>query len=99
MMSQQVEDFVGTDLGRTLANTAATKLIMGVEESALEMVADVFKLKPEEVSLLNPSKKGRGVLLSSGGERSGIAIRPGRYIMDLSDTSRAASFLQSVATG
>ncbi len=34
MCSQQVHDFVGTDLGRTLVATAATKVILGVEEAA-----------------------------------------------------------------
>src|SRR5207302_4618030 len=35
MCSQRIEDFVGTDLGRTLAATAATKVILGSEESAV----------------------------------------------------------------
>src|SRR5207237_8276515 len=35
MCSQRVDDFIGTDLGRTLAATAATKLLLGSEEAAI----------------------------------------------------------------
>jgi hypothetical protein len=94
MCSQRVEDFVNTDLGKTLAATASTKLILGTEEASVEAVRDVFKLRPEEVAAISPIQQGRGVLLASG-QRTVVSIMPGAGIMILSDTSTAASMPQT----
>ena len=88
MASQKVEDFVDTDLGRTLSATAATKVVLGVEESVVDQAAEVFRLHPEEVRALNPISPGRGVILS-GQERTVVHIVPGAAIMMLADTSSA----------
>ena len=88
MMSQRVEDFVGTDLGRTLASTAATKLILGTEEAVVQDVKDVFNLRDEEVEAINPMVQGRGVLLC-GSERTVVNVLPGNAIMALANTSSA----------
>ena len=88
MASQKIEDFVKTDLGRTLAATAATKLVLGSEEAVIEDVAEVFHLNGEEIRALNPMMQGRGVLLS-GSERTVVHIIPGTAIMSLADTSGA----------
>ena len=90
MMSQRVEDFVRTDLGRTLAATASTKLILGTEEAVVEEVADVFKLRDEEKAAINPMQQGRGVLLC-GPDRTIVHVVPGAMIMALSDTSGSIS--------
>jgi hypothetical protein len=86
MCSQQVQDFVGTDLGRTLVATAATKVILGVEEAALADVRDVFGLRDDEVAAINPSLQGRAVLLS-GAERTVVMIVPGPALLALSQSS------------
>ena len=86
MCSQQVHDFVGTDLGRTLVATAATKIILGVEEAALAEVRDVFALNADEVAAISPSMQGRAVLLS-GAERTVVAIVPGPALLALSQSS------------
>ncbi|MFN2569845.1 MAG: VirB4 family type IV secretion system protein [Candidatus Dormibacteria bacterium] len=86
MCSQRVEDFVRTDLGRTLSATASTKLILGTEEAVIEEVAQVFKLRSEEASAINPMAQGRGVFLS-GAERTIVNVLPGPAILALSDTS------------
>jgi hypothetical protein len=86
MCSQQVHDFVGTDLGRTLVATAATKIILGVEEAALAEVRDVFALNADEVAAISPSVQGRAVLLS-GAERTVVAIVPGPALLALSQSS------------
>jgi hypothetical protein len=86
MCSQRVEDFVSTDLGRTLAATASTKLVLGAEEAAVRDVIEVFKLRPEEAAAINPMAQGRGVLLC-GAERTVVNIVPGNAIMGLADTS------------
>jgi hypothetical protein len=101
MCSQRVEDFVGTDLGRTLAATAATKLLLGTEEAALVDLKEVFALGADELSAVNPPSVGRGVLVS-GGERTVISILPGPAILALAETTpvwrpRAAPPLHPVA--
>jgi type IV secretory pathway VirB4 component len=89
MCSQRVEDFIATDLGRTLSATAATKLLMGVEEAALPEVRKVFDLRGEEVVALHPPLQGRGVLIS-GSERSVIRVLPGVAVLALSTTGQQA---------
>ncbi|MFZ0921072.1 MAG: DUF87 domain-containing protein [Candidatus Dormiibacterota bacterium] len=89
MCSQQVQDFVGTDLGRTLVATAATKVILGVEEAALAGVRDVFGLSDDEIAAINPPLQGRAVLLS-GGERTVVAIVPGSAVLALAHSSPEA---------
>ena len=89
MCSQQVQDFVGTDLGRTLVATAATKVILEVEEAALAGVRDVFGLSDDEIAAINPPLQGRAVLLS-GGERTVVAIVPGSAVLALAHSSPEA---------
>ena len=96
MCSQRVDDFVSTDLGRTLAATASTKLILGTEEASVEQVGEVFKLTREELASINPILQGRGVLIS-GAERSVVRVVPGTAIMALSDTSTALSAVYNTA--
>ena len=86
MCSQQIHDFIGTDLGRTLVATAATKIILGVEEAALADVRDVFGLREDEVAAINPSVQGRAVLLS-GAERTVVSIVPGPALLALAQSS------------
>jgi Helicase HerA, central domain len=75
MCSQRVEEFVATDLGRTLASTAATKLVLGVEETVAEKVRSIFELADDECSALTPPVAGRGVLVS-GHERTIVQVTP-----------------------
>lgn len=89
MLSQRVEDFVRTDLGRTLVSTSSSKLVLGTEEAVLDDVREVFKLRDEEVAAISPSSPGRGVLIA-GAERTVVDIVPGPAIMALADTGSGA---------
>ncbi|MDQ6856699.1 MAG: DUF87 domain-containing protein [Candidatus Dormibacteraeota bacterium] len=98
MLSQRVEDFVRTDLGRTLAATSSSKLVLGTEEAVVDEVRDVFKLRDEEVSAICPSVPGRGVLLA-GAERAVVSVVPGPAVMAVADTrSLAAQAAEASAT-
>jgi hypothetical protein len=90
MLSQRVEDFVRTDLGRTLAATSASKLVLGTEEAVLDEVREVFKLRGEELAAICPSSPGRGVLLA-GAERTVVDVVPGPAIMAIADTRATMS--------
>jgi hypothetical protein len=97
MLSQRIEDFVRTDLGRTLAATSSSKLVLGTEEAVLDDVREVFKLGAEELAAICPSVPGRGVLLA-GAERAAISVVPGPAIMALADTRATATRSAGVAT-
>ena len=97
MCSQQVQDFIGTDLGRTLVATAATKVILGVEEAALAGARDVFGLSDDEITAINPPVQGRAVLLS-GGERTVVAIVPGPAVLALAHSSPERASQAAAAT-
>lgn len=86
MCSQRIEDFLDTDLGKTLADNAATKFLLGVQEAGLERVRETFNLSEEEAQSISPIKKGTGVLIS-GSERAIVHVEPGPVIMRLADTS------------
>lgn len=90
MLSQQVEDFVGTDLGRTLAATAASRVVLATEEAVLPAVREVFGLQGHEVAAISPGRPGRGLLLA-GGERAVIDVVPGPALLAISDTRAAAA--------
>lgn len=90
MLSQRVEDFVRTDLGRTLAATSASQLVLGTEEAVLGDVREVFNLRAEELAGICPSRPGRGVLLA-GAERAVVDVVPGPAIMALADTRATSS--------
>ena len=85
-MAEQIQDFVGTDLDGTLVATAATKVILGVEEAAVADVRTVFSLSDDEIGAINPPVQGRAVVLS-GGERTVVAIVPGPALLALAHSS------------
>jgi TraG P-loop domain len=87
MASQSVDDFIRTDLGRILAATSATKLILGIEQTVAEGAQDVFGLTDQEMAALTPTFiAGRGVLIS-GAERAIVDVLPGGHLMPLVSTS------------
>jgi len=75
MASQRIEEFVSTDLGRTLASTAATKLVLGHEETVAGRVRGLFELADDEIQALTPPHPGRGLLIA-GGERTVVQVTP-----------------------
>ena len=75
MASQRIEEFVSTDLGRTLASTAATKLVLGHEETVADRVRELFDLADDEATALTPPTPGRGVIIA-GAERTVVQVTP-----------------------
>lgn len=90
MASQSVDDFIRTELGRILAATAATKLILGLEATVAADAGEVFGLSSRELEALSPRfVPGRGVLIS-GHERAVVEVIPGEHLMPLVSTSPTA---------
>lgn len=98
MCSQRVEDFVGTDLGRTLAATAATKIVLGVEEAALAGVREAFALSDEETGAISPPQTGRAVLLS-GSERTVVRVLAGDAMLAIAEPAERPRPDQAVTAG
>lgn len=95
MCSQRVDDFVGSDLGRTLAATAATKVVLGVEEAALAGVREAFALTDEEASAISPPQTGRAVLLS-GAERTVVRVLAGDAMLAIAESGAPARAADAV---
>jgi hypothetical protein len=98
MCSQRVEDFVGTDLGRTLAATAATKVVLGVEEAALPGVREAFALSDEEARAITPPQTGRAVLIS-GSERTVVRVLAGDAILAVAEPGTRNSAVVAAPAG
>jgi hypothetical protein len=75
MASQRIEEFTATDLGRTLASTAATKVVLGHEDTVAERVRSLFDLADDESAALTPPVPGQAVLIS-GRERTIVQVLP-----------------------
>jgi DNA helicase HerA-like ATPase len=99
MASQSLDDFVRTDLGRVLAATAATKLVLGVEATVAEDARAAFGLSQQELAALSPRfKAGRGVLIS-GHERAVVDVVAGEHLMPLVSSGPAVSSQPAPAAG
>ena len=71
-ISQDINDFLGSDWGQTILKNSATKLLMKQDESSIDLIADTFKLSTGERRQLLASVKGEGLLFALGAR---IAIR------------------------
>jgi hypothetical protein len=89
MASQKIDEFLRTDLGRTLAATASTKLILGQEDTVAEEVRQVFQLAEDEVAALTPPVPGRAVLIA-GNERTIVQVQPSPVLWPWVRTDEAA---------
>ena len=86
MASQRIEEFTATDLGRTLASTAATKLVLGHEDTVAEQVRTLFDLAEDESAALTPPVPGRAVLIA-GSERTIVQVSPSPILWPFVSTS------------
>jgi hypothetical protein len=86
MASQRIEEFTSTELGKTLASTAATKLILGVEDTVAERTRQIFELADDEIAALTPPVPGRAVLIA-GSERTIVQIQPSPILWPFVSTS------------
>jgi hypothetical protein len=86
MCSQQVGDFLETDLGRVLSDNSPTKLLLP-DEGTLGTISKAFDLREEEIRALRNAPKGTGLFIA-GTERTVVQMLPGDLIMRLGNTRR-----------
>jgi hypothetical protein len=71
-ISQDINDFLGSEWGQTILANSATKLLMKQDSSSIDVISSTFKLTSGERRQLLSSEKGEGLLLALGAR---IAIR------------------------
>jgi len=64
VVTQDVGDLLGSDLGRVVIANAATQILLRQAPQAVDVVADVFGLTGGEARLLLGARRGEGLLLS-----------------------------------
>lgn len=63
-ISQDVEDFLSTRLGRAIVNNSSLQLLLKQNPAAVEIVASTFKLTSEEAKLLSQFPVGEGLFFA-----------------------------------
>jgi type IV secretory pathway VirB4 component len=64
VITQDVGDLLGSDLGQVVIANAATQILLRQAPQAVDVVADVFGLTAGEARLLLGARRGEGLLLS-----------------------------------
>jgi hypothetical protein len=72
VISQVVEDFLGSPVGNVVIRNCHTKLLLRQEEVAIPAVRDAFGLSPAECDLLRDADQGSGLVLV-GRERAAFS--------------------------
>ena len=63
-ISQDVEDFMGSRLGRAIVANASMQILLKQATSAVDVLADVFKLTSEERKRLSQFPVGQGLFFA-----------------------------------
>jgi len=63
VISQVVEDFLGSPVGNVIIRNCHTKLLLRQEEVAIPAVRDAFGLSPAECDLLRDAVPGQGIVI------------------------------------
>lgn len=71
-ITQDIEDFLSTDLGKTVVTNSSIQILMKQSPAAIEKVAEVFYLSEGEKSLLLSSNVGEGLFFAGS---SHVAMR------------------------
>ncbi len=74
-ISQDVEDFIGSRMGRAIVANASMQLLLKQSPTAVDMLSDVFKLTSEEKKRLSQFPVGQG-LFFAGQSHVHIQIMP-----------------------
>lgn len=75
IITTDVEDFIGSQQGRTIVNNSAMRLLLRQSPSAVDKLAEVFKLTESEKLILREAKVGQGIFFA-GANHVAIEIIP-----------------------
>jgi type IV secretory pathway VirB4 component len=63
-ITQDVEDFMSSQMGRAIVNNASMRILLKQSESAVDMLADIFKLTDPEKKMLMSFQPGDSLLFA-----------------------------------
>lgn len=92
-ITQDVEDFMGSKMGRAIVANSSMQLLLKQSSSAVDVLADVFKLTEEERKRLANFPVGQG-LFFAGQNHVHIQIIPSETETNLISTNPQASLTQ-----
>ncbi len=72
-VTQDVDDVISSELGRSVVTNASHKVLLGQEPQAMPALAKAFNLSDGERSFLLTCDRGQGLLIV-GTERAGIRV-------------------------
>ena len=87
-ISQDVADFLGSAVGRTVLSNAAVKLLMKQDAATIDLVVAAFDLSDEERRFLLAAGKGEGLFSARGG-RVPLQVLASRMEHELATTAPA----------
>jgi type IV secretory pathway VirB4 component len=100
-ISQDVEDFIGSRMGRAIVANASMQLLLKQSSSAVDLLSNVFKLTSEEKKRLSQFPVGQGLffagqnhvhiqIIASPTETSLISTNPGQQLTEIDKTESSA---------
>ncbi len=87
-ITQEIEDLLSTDGGRSILNQTATKILMHQNTTNIDLISDSLKLNSSERDFLVKCSKGHGLLIS-GENRTRFFTRPSNTIHEMITTDPA----------
>jgi conjugal transfer ATP-binding protein TraC len=93
-ITQDVEDFMGSKMGRAIVANSSMQLLLKQSTSAVDVLSDVFKLTEEERKRLSNFPVGQG-LFFAGQNHVHIQIVASQTETSLITTNPAASLMQT----
>ncbi len=84
-ITQELEDLLSTDGGRSILNQTATKILMHQNTTNIDLISDSLKLNASEKDFLIKCGKGHGLLIS-GEDRTRFFTKPSKTIHDMITT-------------
>lgn len=97
-ISQDVEDFMGSKMGRAIVSNSSLQLLLKQSSSAVDVLGDVFKLTEEERKRLANFPVGQG-LFFAGQNHVHVQIIASQTETNLINTNPQASLLQGQQPG
>ncbi|MBP7774969.1 DUF87 domain-containing protein [Candidatus Saccharibacteria bacterium] len=97
-ITQDVEDFMGSKMGRAIVANSSLQLLLKQSTSAVDVLSDVFKLTDEERKRLSNFPVGQG-LFFAGQNHVHIQIIASQTEQKLITTNPSALLQQQTATG
>ena len=107
-ITQDVEDFMGSRMGRAIVANASMQLLLKQSPSAVDVLADVFKLTSEERKRLSQFPVGQGLFfagqnhvhiqIAASATETGLITTNPQQIQQMKEVNRQGEFNQPQGT-